>query len=122
MTRRSSGQATVELALVLPLIAFVALAIGQVALIGRARIMVTHAARAGARVAAVGGSDADVGREVAAAGRFDPARLEVTVHRIGASVEVKVDYLVPTVVPIVGPLIDNVTMVAVATMPLERPP
>jgi Flp pilus assembly protein TadG len=46
------GSATVEFALVLPLLFMVALALVQVALLGRDQLLVEAAARAGARAAA----------------------------------------------------------------------
>ena len=51
--RRSRGQATVETALLLPVIALALLAVIQIGLIVHARVMVTHAAREGVRAAAV---------------------------------------------------------------------
>ena len=62
MSRRGGaerGQATVEVALVLPLLAILMLAIGQVMVVGVTEIQVTNAARAGARAAAVGESVID---------------------------------------------------------------
>ncbi|MGH9185287.1 MAG: TadE family protein, partial [Acidimicrobiales bacterium] len=46
---RARGQATVELALVLPFVALVLLAVAQTALVVRAQVLVTHAAREAAR-------------------------------------------------------------------------
>ncbi|MEY2448174.1 MAG: TadE-like protein [Acidimicrobiaceae bacterium] len=43
--RRERGQATVEAALVLPLVVLLLLAVVQVGLLVRAEVLVTHAAR-----------------------------------------------------------------------------
>ena len=56
MTRRcqrEGGQATVEVALLLPLLALLLLAVVQVGLVVRDQVLVTHAAREAARAAAV---------------------------------------------------------------------
>ena len=120
--RSSTGQATVEFALLLPVVAVLVLAIGQVALVALDRVRVTHSAREGARVAAVGGSDAQVRTEVVAASRLAPDRLRVSVRRTTANVEVTVRYDGATELPLVGALIDDVDMVAVARMRREQPP
>ena len=116
---RSRGQATVELALLLPVIAVVALAVVQVGLVVHARVMVTHAAREGVRVAAVGGSDADVAQAVAIAGGLSPGRVVVEVDRTAGRAIVRVDYLAETDVPLVGSFVDAVRLTASATMRLE---
>ena len=113
------GQATVEIALVLPVIVIVALAVVQVGLVVHARVMVTHAAREGVRVAAVGGSDAAAAQAAAAAGGLSPSRVRVTVERSGGRVHVRVDYAAATDVPLVGAFLDAVPLTATATMRLE---
>lgn len=118
--RRDEGQATVELALVLPVVALLGLAILQLALIGRAEVMTVHAAREAARVIAVGEPDAAARAAAAAAGRMAPQRLEVTVSRDGRDATVRVRYTQRTDVPFVGALIDDVVHEASATMRIER--
>lgn len=121
MSGSSRGQATVEVALLLPVVAVLVLAIGQIAVVARDRVMLTHAARVGARVAAVGGTDAEIRREVASALAADQTGLGVDIRRSGSSVEVTVAYRSTTDLPLVGALIDDVAMVAVARMPREPP-
>ena len=124
MTRRTGerGQATVELALLLPLVALALLAVVQVGLVVRARIMVTHAAREGARVAAVGGSVDEVTHAAQAAGGLVAHRVEVDVRTSGDDVVVEVRYTDPTDVPIVGALAGDAELGAVARMRREEPP
>ena len=54
--RDDRGQATVEVALMLPVLVILAMALVQVGLVARTTVLVHHAAREGARAAAVGGS------------------------------------------------------------------
>lgn len=117
--RSACGQATVEVAFLLPVVMLLALAIGQVAVVGRARVSTTHAAREGARAAAVGESDRAV-RDAALAGdALDPSRVRVSVARRPTTVEVTVRYVDPTDVALVGSLIGDVEIVAVAVMRRE---
>jgi hypothetical protein len=60
----SEGQATVELVALLPLIAFLALLMWQLAVAGQAMWLAGSAARAAARAAAVGGSPRSAARGV----------------------------------------------------------
>lgn len=120
--RSTQGQATVEFAMLLPVLALVGLAVGQVALLAHQRVLLTHSAREGARMAAVGAPDDEVRAEVVAAGRLDPTRIDVAVRRTDDTVEVAVRYTSPTDVPLVGRLIDDVEMAAAATMRREEPP
>ena len=60
--RREGGQATVEVALLLPLLATMLLAVVQVGLVVRDQVLVTHAAREAARAAAVDPTE-DAARE-----------------------------------------------------------
>jgi Flp pilus assembly protein TadG len=88
-TRRSAttehGSAAVEFALVLPLLLMVALALLQLGLLVRDRLMVEAAARAGARAAAVVDDDFAIRDAAIAAGPgLDPSVLVVEVARSGA--------------------------------------
>src|SRR5439155_13050014 len=103
--RRERGSAAVEFALVLPLLLIMALAIVQIGLLVKDRIVVEEAARAGAREAAVTSDDGKV-REtaVAAAVGLDESRIEVTIARSGGSgsaVTVTVHYDAPVDIPLV---------------------
>lgn len=116
------GQAAVELALVLPLVAALLLALVQVGIVVRAQVLVTHAAREGARAAAVDPAP-DAGPVAArASSGLDADRLAVTVSGrgdAGSRVEVDVVYDLATDVPLVGDLLADVELSARATMRVE---
>jgi hypothetical protein len=117
------GQAAVELALVLPLLALLALALVQLALVVRDQIRVTFGAREAARQAAVDGDEASVRRAVAASTRLDGQRLEIDVGDLGqpgSRVTVRVAYRAPTDLPLVGRLVGDVHLEGAATMRVER--
>jgi len=126
VTRRgsgSSGQAAVELALCLPLLAAVGLALLQVALVARDQVLVTHAAREAAREAAVTSDLAAVRRAAAASGSLDADRLTVTVTgrgRPGSRAYIEVRYAAPTDLPLVGGLLGDVGLRANAAIRIER--
>src|SRR5437867_11887866 len=100
------GSATVEFALVLPLVLVMALALVQVRLLVKDKVVVEEAARAGAREAAVTVDDTEVrDAAVAAAVSLDPDQLEVTLDReggTGAAVTVTVVYHAPVDIPLVS--------------------
>jgi Flp pilus assembly protein TadG len=116
---RERGQATVELALVLPVLALAILAVLQVTLVVRDHISVVHAAREAARAASV---DPDPARAVAAAHRTLPGA-EVRVAgrgRIGEPVAVVVTYESRTNLPLVGPLFPDPTLSSRVVMRVEK--
>ncbi|MEX2588187.1 MAG: TadE/TadG family type IV pilus assembly protein [Actinomycetota bacterium] len=114
------GQATVELALVLPLVLFLVLGLLQVGIMVRDQIMVLGAAREGVRQAIVTPDHGKISSAAAAAApglsltvnvergteRGDPARVEVSAP--------------PAPLPIVGAMVSNLTLQASATMRIER--
>jgi TadE-like protein len=117
--RSDRGQATVELALVLPVLILFLLALVQTALVARDELLVQDAAHAAAREASV---DAGPVR-IADAARRTLRGVDVEVHRsgrVGDAVEVVVRYRDHTNLPLVGPLFPDVTLHARATMRAER--
>ena len=84
MRRRDSGQATVELALVLPLVALLLVALVQAAVVARDQLLVTHAAREAVRAAAVDPDPAAATRAARRAGPLDADRLAVDLSGRGA--------------------------------------
>ena len=120
-SRDDRGQATVELALCLPLVALIAAALVEVGSIAVDRSRVWHAAREAARVAIV---DADPQAIRAAATRDLPLSVQVEPPpeaRIqGEPLRVHVTYE-REIVPLLGALLGEVEMSADAVMRIERP-
>jgi hypothetical protein len=114
-----AGQATVELALVLPLFFALLVLLFQVALVARDEVLVIHAARVAVREASV--TD-DRERITAIASHSLPgSRVRVVRRgRIGEPVDVEVVYASPTDLPIVGALLPDITLRAHAVMRVER--
>jgi len=113
----------VELALVLPLVMLLLLAVVQVGLVVRDQILVVHAAREAAREAAVNPA-ADAPRRAAlASSTLDGDRLTVTTSGRGAAgsrVRVELAYKAPTAVPLLGSALGDLTLRASATMRVEH--
>jgi Flp pilus assembly protein TadG len=115
-SRREQGQATVEFALVLPLMIMAALAVIQVALVVRDHVAVVHAAREAARAASV---DADPGR--AARRTLTGAAVHVGPRpAVGEPITVEVTYTSKTNLPLVGPLFPDPELHATAVMRVEK--
>jgi Flp pilus assembly protein TadG len=121
--QRERGQAAVELALCLPLIAALALVLLQVTLVVRDQVLLTHAAREAARAAAVSPAPSDARRAAVAGSRLEPDRLDVEIAgrgAVGSRVRVTVRYASPTALPLVGSLVGDVHLSATATMRVEQ--
>jgi len=122
--RRSGGeqgQASVELALCVPVVVVLLLAVVQVGLLVVDQVAVVQAAREGARRASVD-PDADVVRRAALGGRLVPGRTVVGVERLGGNppmARVTVRHRAATDVPLVGGLLPDVELVGAATMAVE---
>lgn len=120
--RRSGGQATVELALVLPFVVLLLLAVVQVAMVARDAILVVHAAREAVRQAAVSPDGASARRAAEAGSGLTGPRLAVRVVRRdgpGGQVQVAVNYRSPTDVPLVGALVPDLKLSSGAVMRVE---
>lgn len=120
--RGDGGQAAVEVALVLPLVALLLLAVVQAALVVRDQVLVVHAAREAARAAAVDRTPGAPRRAALAAASLDPDRLVVTVTpagRPGLPVAVTVSYRSGTYAPMIGPLLPDVVVRGQASMRRE---
>lgn len=116
------GQATVELALLMPLLMLLALFLAQLALTARDQIMVTHGAREAARAVAVS-NDSTVARSAAlAAARLDPQRLRVQVEEPAGTgnVAVRLDYRSPVRFAPLGIVLDDLVLSGEAVMRSER--
>lgn len=126
MTRRRAGergQATVELALALPLLVILLLGVVQVGLVVRDQVLVTHAAREAVRAAAVD-PDPSASRDAGIrAGALDPDQLEIVVGPRGSPgdrVTVSVAYRGTPRLPLVGEVVERVVLRAEATMRVEQ--
>lgn len=121
---RDAGQATVELALALPLVAVLLLVIAQVGLVVRDQVLVVHAAREGARAASVqsssGAAAAEAERAVRAAVPLERDRLRVDTSSSGGLVRVTVRYRAPVDLPLIGVFLQDVDLEATSVMAAER--
>jgi Flp pilus assembly protein TadG len=117
------GQATVELVFVLPIVVAMALAVVQVAVVARRSILVVHAAREGARAAAVEPDPAAAraaARDAAlSSSGLDPTRVQVEVVVDARDVVVIVRYDDPTDIALLGRLVGPVRLQERATMRRE---
>jgi Flp pilus assembly protein TadG len=117
---RERGSAVVEFALLLPILLLLVLALMQVGVLARDRLLLAQASRAGAREAAITDSEsAVVESAIRAAPGLDPARLRIAVERSGARgtpVTVSAAYDVPIAAVLAGWLLpSSVTLDAAAT-------
>ena len=111
MTRSSSGQATVEVALVMPLLVALGVALVWLALIAAHQVAVVDATRAAVRVASAGGDDSAVrAAAVDAAPGLDPAFLEVSMTRTAGRVDVRVRYRQPPPMHVIAAFVPAVTL------------
>jgi Flp pilus assembly protein TadG len=111
MRRPDRGQATVELALILPIVAITLLVVLQLMSVIRDDVALVEAARAAARRAMVEPDEASVRAAAATGTRLDPSRLSVSLsgdRSTGGQVTVVVTYRAPTDVPIVGRFVGDV--------------
>jgi Flp pilus assembly protein TadG len=115
------GQATVELALGLPVVCLAVLLVLQLALVGRDALLVHHAAREAARAAAVEPHQpAARAGALASTTALDPHRLDVALDRRAGLVTAEVRYHSVTGLPLVGMLVPDPRLSATVTMREER--
>lgn len=118
--RDERGQAATEVALTLPLVALLLLAVVQAGLVVHGHVLVVHAAREAAREAAVSTDAGAARRGALAAAKLEPDRVEVRLVRRQSRVAVDVRYRVATNVPLIGAMLPDVEVRAAATMRAER--
>ena len=121
--RGDGGQATVELALVLPVFVMLLLLLVQVGVLVRDQVLVIHAAREGKRAAAVTGASADAAEKAALAVVGLPLRTtDVITTPPGPKhdlVQVQVHYTDSTDIPIIGRLLGDVQVTGTVSMRME---
>lgn len=113
--RNNRGQAMLEFALVLPILLLLVFGIIDFGIIFFDNLVITQAAREGARVGVVGGSDVEILETVERiAGSLDVSRLQIEIdpndqlgRSRGDSLKVEVHYNVPILTPIMGQIIPN---------------
>ncbi len=111
--RVERGQATVELALVLPLVAVIAMALLDVGLVLRDNILTVHAAREAARALAVGEDPVSAARRRSGLG----SALSVSVDATTGTATVELDLAAR--LPIIGRLLPGAKLRQSATMRME---
>ena len=120
--RRERGQAVVELALTIPFVVLLLLAIVQLGLVVRDEILTVHASREAARVGAVDPSPDAPRRAAVASSGLDARRMSVSSSPRGApgsTLTVTVRYSAPTEVPLVGAFLPDIRLRAVAAVRVE---
>jgi Flp pilus assembly protein TadG len=107
----STGQATVEVVLVTPLLLALGIALVWLALVAAHQVALVDAARAAARAASAGGDEAAArAAAVDAAPGLDPARLELSLTRGGGLVDVRVRYRQPPPLRLLAGLVPTVSL------------
>src|SRR5438067_12049173 len=103
--RNARGSVSVEFAAVLPLVAVSLLLVAQIGLLVSEQLAVQHAAREGARAAAVWNDDARARSAALDAGNLDPARTTIAIspsqRDVCTPVRAEVRYP-PVELPLVG--------------------
>ena len=116
------GQATIELALAMPVLCLLLLAVVQLAVVVRDQLAVIEAARAGARAASVSADPATAAaRAVHAAVGAGLPEAAVSTSMGARTVTVTVTMREHTDVPMIGALLPDIEVRASATMILEPP-
>ena len=122
--RSERGQATVELALCLPLVALVLAAVVQFGLLASDQIRLWHAAREAARVAVVD-PDARAALDAAEQGGLTGLDLDVRPpvgDRVqGEPLTVTLSYVPSRRVPLLGMMLGGLVLRAEASMRIEQP-
>ena len=118
------GSVSVEFAATLPLVAVSMLLVAQIGLLVSEQLAVQHAAREGARAAAVWNDDARARSAALDAGNLDPARTTIAIspsqRDVGTPVRVEVRYT-PVEMPVVGRYMPSATtLTAAVEMRTER--
>jgi hypothetical protein len=125
--KTQSGQATVEFALVVPFLMIALLVLVQTGLTMHAQVVVTQAAREGARQATTAGSGGEIVQAVRrSAGSLNSGRLKIAYKaphgwKVGEPVTVTVSYGMPVLLPLIGKIFPNsLILKSSTTMRIEK--
>lgn len=118
LRREQNGQALVEMALVIPFFLLLLFGVIEMGRIGHTYITVSSAARAGARLATIGGSDIEIREAVLnSAPTLNSSALTVEVtpnqpnRKSGQGVSVQVTYPVQLIIPVISNIVPNPVVV-----------
>ena len=118
------GQATVELALCLPVLVLLLACLVEIGLLAADQVRLWHAAREGARIAVVDSTVQEV-RTAAESAGLKPLALQITPgpseRGPGEPLTVAVSYHPRSRVPLLGALFERTELRASATMRIEQP-
>ncbi len=121
---RENGQATVELALCLPLVALLLGVVFELAMVAVDQVRLVHTAREIARAAVVD-PDPDVARRVASASGLEPLQIAVdptAEGRVqGEALTVSLEYVPRSRLPLMDLWVDDIRLRAATTMRIESP-
>jgi len=120
--RHESGQATVEAALVLPLLVLCMLTVVQVGTVAYTKVLVAHAAREAARAASVDPQLSTASEAALRSGPLDQSRLGVALgsgRQTGDRLVVLVTYQAPTDIAFVGWMVGDIRLEAEVTVRVE---
>ncbi len=125
--KKEEGQSATEFALVLPLILMVILVIIQMGIVVNAQLIITHAAREGARDGSVTNSNMKIRESVInAAGTLDKNSMNISIQpssgrKIGDYITVTVKYNPPIIFPGIELVFPNsISLRSSATMRIEK--
>lgn len=110
-----------ELALAMPVLCLLLLAVVQFAVVVRNQLVAIEAARSGARAAAVASNPSQAAAVAVASAGGDSPPVHVSTASDGTYVTVTVTITDPTDIPMIGILLPDVTVRSSSTMILEPP-
>lgn len=125
--KNTRGQAIVEMALLLPLIFLILAGIIEFSLMMNSYLTISHAAREGARLGAVGSTDQEIVDKVNEVASFlDPNNITVVIspqqseRMSGESITVEVHYEFPIIIPIISDIVgEKIALKSSITMRIE---
>lgn len=113
--KNERGQSLVEFALILPLILLILMGILEFGILLNSYLSINHASKEGARLGALGGTDAEIFAEILnTLPTLDAPNITITINPSqqsrtrGEVVVVTVTYNYPVTLPVIGRIINNV--------------